>query len=205
MIAPHSSQVTEAEASRSLVALNRKPMRPTVDAYRQGDLDGLCGIYAIINAVHLLYPRLDADAARALFRKLAKTLSKTLTNPTGPVYDGIGRLVLEDLLITAREQMHHHHGVTIEVERLVLWRKHPTLLDLWEALRQRLDGQTVAILGLSGLKDHWTVAYTATETTIRLFDSGDRHTLARSRCTLQRTETRFRLQRKGVLLLKRTP
>ena len=35
--------------------------------YRQGRLDGLCGVYALINALRLLCPRLDEDACEAGF------------------------------------------------------------------------------------------------------------------------------------------
>lgn len=202
------TQVTQPVAddsspSNALVALRRRPARPEIEPYQQGDLDGLCGLYAVINALRLLHPRLDDDGARAMFRKLTKTLGKTLAHAVWPVYDGIHRVILEDLLIAAREHAQRHLGLSIEVEPLILWRKHPTLSDLWDGLREHLDGRQVAILGLEGAKDHWTVAYAATETTIRLFDSSDRHLLTRSRCTLQRTDTRVRLRPKAVLLIKR--
>lgn len=188
---------------RELVAVSPKLLRAPPLPYRQGDLDGLCGIYAVINAVRLLHPALDTDAAYALFHKLARTLDRTLDDPMRCVSDGIGRAELEDLLITAREQLARHHRIGIKVEALVLWRKRPTLDDLWEALRDKLDGPQVAILELSGVKEHWTVGYAASETTLRLFDSGERRLLARSRCTLQRTTTRHRLHVKGVMLVRR--
>ena len=44
--------------------------------YRQGDLDGLCGIYAIINAVSFLCPEMDRETARDLFRVLNERLRR---------------------------------------------------------------------------------------------------------------------------------
>ncbi len=35
--------------------------------YRQGRLDGLCGIYALINALRLLCPKLDEDTCERAF------------------------------------------------------------------------------------------------------------------------------------------
>ena len=39
-----------------------------VEPYRQGRLDGLCGVYALINALRLLCPRLDEDACAGRHR-----------------------------------------------------------------------------------------------------------------------------------------
>ena len=40
-----------------------RPIRP----YRQGRFDGLCGIYALVNALRLLCPRLDEDTCEEVF------------------------------------------------------------------------------------------------------------------------------------------
>jgi hypothetical protein len=189
------------ERSRALIALPRKPLKPEIDPYQQGDLDSLCGLYAIVNAIRLLHNDLDDDAALALFRKLAKTLGRTLPNAVAPLYAGISLTLLEELLITARQEAERHYGIIVTIEPLVLRRRRPSLGEVWEALRDQLDGSRVAIVMLTGLKDHWTVAYNVSDTTIRLFDSGDRHTLHRTRCTLQTTRTRFRLHLKSLLLI----
>ena len=48
--------------------------------YRQGQLDGLCGIYALVNALRLLCPRLDEEACEAVFCALIKARTRqTLT------------------------------------------------------------------------------------------------------------------------------
>ena len=36
-----------------------------IKPYRQGQLDGLCGTYALVNALRLLCPRLGEDACEA--------------------------------------------------------------------------------------------------------------------------------------------
>jgi hypothetical protein len=38
-----------------------------IKPYRQSRLDGLCGTYALINALRLLCPRLDEDACEQVF------------------------------------------------------------------------------------------------------------------------------------------
>ena len=43
-----------------------------MDPYCQGDLDGLCGLYAIINALCALCPEIDEDIALGMFGHLAR-------------------------------------------------------------------------------------------------------------------------------------
>jgi hypothetical protein len=40
-----------------------------MEPYKQGDLDGLCGIYSIINAVRLVHKGLTDDDCDELFQK----------------------------------------------------------------------------------------------------------------------------------------
>jgi hypothetical protein len=54
-------------------------------AYRQGDLDGLCGIYVIVNALrHVL--RLRDEQCQKLFERLIKLLSRTVVASTNPSF-----------------------------------------------------------------------------------------------------------------------
>lgn len=53
-------------------AAKRRRRRP----YRQGDLDGLCGLYSTVNAVRVLCPEVDTEAAGALFATLMQGLNE---------------------------------------------------------------------------------------------------------------------------------
>jgi hypothetical protein len=62
----------------------------------------------------------------------------------------------------------------------------------------------VAVFWIGGVHQHWTGAYAATETTLRLIDSNERKVLVRSRCTLKETRTRFRLVPNDMLFLRKS-
>ena len=49
--------------------------------YRQGDLDGLCGVYSAVNAVRALCPEVDDDAAGCIFEALLLALPKVDADP----------------------------------------------------------------------------------------------------------------------------
>src|SRR3954453_3189414 len=56
--------------------------------YRQGRLDGLCGIYALINALRLLCPRLNEDACEAVFCALIKARARQTASPLAVISHG---------------------------------------------------------------------------------------------------------------------
>jgi hypothetical protein len=44
--------------------------------YRQGRLDGLCGLYTLINALRLLCPKVDEDACERVFCALIRARAR---------------------------------------------------------------------------------------------------------------------------------
>lgn len=56
-------------------------MPSQIEPYCQGDLDGLCGLYAIINALCALCPEIDEELATTLFRHLARHMEGRLKEP----------------------------------------------------------------------------------------------------------------------------
>ena len=54
-----------------------------LNPYRQGRLDGLCGVYALINALRLLCPRLDEDACERAFCALIRARARQAYFPVG--------------------------------------------------------------------------------------------------------------------------
>ncbi len=64
--------------------------RPLARPLRQGDLDGLCGVYAIVNAFCALCPELDDDLVQIMFAELIKKLkAANAASATEAIYDGI--------------------------------------------------------------------------------------------------------------------
>jgi hypothetical protein len=56
---------------------------------------------------------------------------------------------------------------------------------------------------MDGIERHWTVAYAATERTLRVADSCGLRVIFRSQCTVGRTSLRYRLRLSEVLVVRR--
>ncbi len=179
-------------------------MRPRrLRPYRQGRLDGLCGVYAIINALRALCPELGEQAAWELFRHLLRSLGDLLERPWPVVWGGMGQAVVRALLRRACAQVERRTGACLQVRRLRVPGGEVSLSGVWAALREELDQGRVAIVGLSGRWDHWTVAGRATGRTVRLLDSSGLVLLRRSACTVGQARQRYRLTPNSILVVKR--
>jgi hypothetical protein len=172
-----------------------------LNPYRQGRLDGLCGVYALINALRLLCPRLDEDACEAAFCALIRARARQTTSPVAVISGGLSRRELLRLIGPWQRFAAKEFGVTLTVNRLKV--SQPTLRGLWRSLCRALDGKrSVAIIGLDGIERHWTVAYAATKRTLRVADSCGLRTIFRSQCTVGRTNLRYQLRPSEVLVVK---
>src|SRR3954471_8376859 len=86
--------------------------------YRQGLLDGLCGVYALINSLRLLCPRLGEEACAAAFSALIKARTRQTASPLAAIADGLSRRELLKLIDPWRQVAAKKFGVILTVERL---------------------------------------------------------------------------------------
>jgi hypothetical protein len=134
---------------------------------RQGDFDGLCTVYSVLNALQWLLPKArDVTYLTGLFEKII-----------GPVYtikqvrDGAEEPELLKVFRFVQKQVAADFNVDIEL----------TVLADGEANFKRPDqaiqsmfGQSddgVILFGFEGLDSHWTVARGVTTDEVILFDS----------------------------------
>jgi hypothetical protein len=172
--------------------------------FRQGDLDGLCGVYSTINAVRLLCPEVDQAAAEWLFSELLYALPDLGAEPKEVVTGGIGRRHLSQLIRCAIRCMVDEYEISLTVSRMPKnLRQSTDLQELWTWLGERISPNSVAILGLGGRHDHWTVATDITAQQIRLFDSSEIGVLRRRNCTVGRAATRCCISPVHVFLIRR--
>ncbi|MCA1288642.1 hypothetical protein [Salipiger bermudensis] len=151
----------------------------------QGNLDGLCGVYAVVNSVrHITPTRLDGDEERELFRQLIAKLGeeRRLEDAlcSGMTIQPLGRLVdaASDFLGTRRGY---------RLRRQLAFRRAPDgLQHFWKTTSTHLDehGSGSVILGLGGKYDHWTCIGTMSESSITLIDSDGIRRLNRKNCTI---------------------
>lgn len=141
---------------------------PGIEAYNQGELDGLCGIYAVINAYRLLYgDKFPYALAHRIFRRMAKA------SPLA-VFEGLGYRELLDLIALANRAV--PQPLRLEVRTDVFkkqangpaWRTDTYVKRLREEVNEQ---NQVAILGLERAHEHWTLVHRLTNSTVKLTDS----------------------------------
>src|SRR3954453_5066129 len=140
--------------------------------YRQGDLDGLCGPYCVVNAVRLAaHPQRrlrDAECVElfaALVAELADIgrLRTAVTDGTGKV----GRLARR-----AGCWLRDEHGLELEVMRPFTKRRGPDPACCLQLMTEHLARPGTAAIVATG--DHWTVARAVSGRRLLLSDSHDR-------------------------------
>lgn len=169
-------------------------------AIQQGTFDGLCGVYAIINAldpVGLTGPRTNLH--RNLFRSIIKALP-----PKALAHAVVRGLETEQLISASRQGLRwlrHSHDIDVRVSR---WRHRPT--DKAEFIRDlsTLSGQpehaVILCFAKPGLQ-HWSVVAKIDHRAIHLRDSGSLTRLDIDRFELGRG--RYRLIVEDTVIVRR--
>ncbi len=171
-------------------------------AYRQGDLDGLCGVYSIVNALRYVLHLRDEDCTK-LFERLIKALEQDCPHLHQPLLRGMYFAQLKRLVAAAGQERIQGRTLKFEARTLRLKRHRRTLPQLWAALDQELGLACIAIVGITGATDHWCVVYRVTSKTLWLLDSSGQSRISRSRCTVRATQTRYCLEVSEILLIER--
>lgn len=151
----------------------------------QGNLDGLCGVYSVINAVrHLSSRRLTNEQTRRLFGDLCGKLMQE-ERLLSAVCDGIRFEVLERLIDKASQFLDADGYGKLKRERafskgLVKRRV------FWDRLSEHIKGHGAGsvILLLDGKHDHWTCVESINENSILLIDSSGLRRISRKSCTI---------------------
>ena len=152
---------------------------------RQGDLDGLCGVYSIVNAARLLAPKLGEKGTKQLFANLMQAVRRLDRGAKTIVHNGLERDQLGQLIEAMQAHMAKKHGVGIVVRHVPPdLRREWSVATLWRWLGRGLTSRSVAILGLHGRHDHWTLAVAVTPGQIALYDSDRLRVLRRSQCAV---------------------
>ena len=156
----------------------------SVRGFRQGSLDGLCGVYSIINAVKSAArnggrPHIKAaaaawfsrDEAFELFGALARHLERDrrLARSYG---EGIEPPTLVRLLRHADRWLRRSLGRRLIARRAFFRPARPRRARMVAKIERHLaNPNTAALIGLHGHPGHWTVASTVSRQVFRLADS----------------------------------
>ena len=180
-------------------------MKSIRHTHTQGSLDGLCGIYAIINSCEILLPNGLKDEERgALFCKLVNLLDDG--RPIGEIiHEGIGFRKLGELIDVASRTLQHHG---IRIDRTVAWKTeedHKSIDDFWSNISEAINAEAgrIALIGFAGSADHWTVVSRMTDARMHLVDSEGRKQLNKAHCGLSQDDARHQLWPTQTYLLTR--
>ena len=148
--------------------------------YRQGSLDGLCGIYAIINAIGLVVGD-DAFDPTELFRVLIRRAKGRIGSV---IVDGMNQHDFEPYLKGACAYL---TTCNLKISYSKPSDTTVPLRDLWAAIDAHLGGtpQRSVVLGMVGACEHWTCVRRIDAERLHLLDSGDMTTLSRSRLSVR--------------------
>jgi len=169
---------------RLTMAGNLMSRKSVARARMQGNLDGLCGVYSVVNASLRLIPsQWTEDQVRSLFRRLCSQLAAE-GRLEDTLFEGMTVRVLGRLIDAASEFMKTEKGISIN--RKIAFGSAPKgLAEFWSSLENHLQGERVSvILGIGGKHDHWTCVGSISSDQMKLVDSDGLRQLRRGHCTV---------------------
>lgn len=185
------------------MALKRERGAQRAAPYRQGDLDGLCGLYAIINAfAAVLAPTapLSRPEARLLFGAGIVWLEgrkKLRAVAIGGMEDDLVFALAQHMT----ESLQKWLGRTVDVSRPRpgAWRRKALLAFINDAL----DEGHVIIAGLGHTHEHVSVIVGGTASRYTLNDSDGLRWIARRSIGTKHSKRRHRLGPRDIIIVKR--
>lgn len=137
----------------------------------QGDIDGLCSIYATLNACKLMFGHTEKQDER-LLEVLCKGVGDLFPQI---VWDGTGVPTLYRLFRIADAWTQKKHKARLLWGAPLMRTKFSRVEDYFERLREELaahgEGRAVWIVGLGDPWDHWTAVDRIAGRTVYFFDS----------------------------------
>lgn len=161
-------------------------------AIRQGSLDCLCGVYAVVNATEVVIGKFIGASnsnkrkgqKKVLFKSLIKHLAKK-NQLVIALTEGITKIDTRGgLLDIAIKSVKTHQKLKMKKQRA--FQEDPeTLEQYWEKLTNHLmQDRTSVIIVISGRQEHWTCVKAITTEVLVLADSAGVQSIHRHNCTI---------------------
>ncbi|HBL54030.1 MAG TPA: hypothetical protein DDZ34_08465 [Syntrophaceae bacterium] len=137
----------------------------------QGDYDGLCGLYAALNAANALL-RMNEKDREKLFKNMVYLVSKK-ENFADTILNGIDADQMEELLELIISYSNEEYGRQLVKESLStdennaagVWRNFSNFLNVDD------EHSRIIVIGLENRCDHWTCVRKITGRSLHLIDS----------------------------------
>lgn len=154
-----------------IIANLARPIRP----YSQGDLDGMCSLYAVINSIRWCIKDQPLAQKGPQWRDLFTALNDYAIKELGCLTfasTGLGLNSMIWLIRSAQDYMHEVHKIDIHTHRPFANNK-PTQLDQVSQTTQNHISQehSSALFAVYGQMNHWTVVTEITAKRVKTFDS----------------------------------
>lgn len=138
----------------------------------QGDIDGLCAVYSVLNSCKLLFghgEKLDEKLFEVLCGAIADLFPEIL-------WEGAGVPTVYKLLKAADAWTRRQHGAQLHWRAPLMRTTYRRVDDFLARLRADLDacaeqGRGVWIVGLGAPWEHWTIVDRIGERTVWFYDS----------------------------------
>ncbi len=165
---------------------------------QQGNLDGLCGFYSVVNAITGA-ANLNALEVETLAQQLRPLIDIT------EVWGGCSIKTLRAMVTAGIAWVNQQQTYQLELQKI---KPIVSVTKLWSILSKSLKNGNVAILGVTGRCDHWTVVKSITKKQMQLVDSDGGKTF--NQCDVRMIQARENASDKDlcvywteVLVLKR--
>lgn len=148
--------------------------------YQQGNLDGLCGAYAVINAVRLISNKLSTEECQGVLLKILRLQIKHRKSVYFMIH-GLNQTKIANILQQIIEP-----DFTITYSRPFKKRQKVKFAELYASLYDYLnahDKRCVIICFETKSYDHWTVVESISANRLNLFDSIGRKFINCKHCT----------------------
>lgn len=147
--------------------------------FRQGSLDALCGVYAVVNALCYLQRSISNEEAENIFIDILLELgdSEDLLNR---IVEGTGRREIRQLMnyLNAEHNIHWHKPFSCKTNL--------TLNKVWVSMKTFLEqperGVILALIIEDGI--HWSLIRKMSDKRIYLYDSENIKKMYRKRCAV---------------------
>jgi len=148
-----------------------------MEPFEQGGLDGLCGVYSIINSAKIINGLNGTDSEK-LFKDIISHLDRT-KNLASIITEGMNINVIGEVMNNVK---------SLNFERKMPFRGYAktSLDEFWSSMQEFLAVRNRTILlGLGGHYDHWSVVTEVSDKRATFFDSDGINHINRTNCTTQ--------------------
>ena len=192
-------------AQLSSLARAKRELQPL----EQGDLDAMCGLYAVINAVRLVvYPDhiLTPYMLGRLFERGLGTLShkRKLKHTVAHGIDNALWLLMCRAVVAEAETL---VGCRIAIGHLVGPDRRWRTRNVVRSITRAVDQHRPVLICLEGQLGHWSVVVSSSAMRFYLFDSAGYHWISISSLTAsaRKSNKRHLVAREGAVVMGRSP